>query len=117
MPRLLLSVVVGAPLIAACATASLNPSAKHIISAQTPPVGSCQNLGSVIGKGGGYFVGDYVPNEKLVQYAMNDALNRAAALGATHIQMGPPQLAGAYSSSATVVAVAYNCGAVTSDRR
>jgi hypothetical protein len=74
-------------------------------------------LGSVIGKGGGSFGGDYIPNEKLVQYAMNDALNRAADLGATHVQMGPPQLAGAHSSSATVVAVAYRCDADASAHR
>jgi hypothetical protein len=44
---------------------------------------------------------------------MNDAYNKAAELGATHIQASPPQFAssGGTTNSAIVTAVAYKCPA------
>jgi hypothetical protein len=68
-----------------------------------------------VGEGGG-FGGGWVSNEQLVAYAMQDARNRAAAIGANKVQMGPPQLGvtgsskgGMSTTSATVVGTAYRC--------
>ena len=52
-----------------------------------------------------------ISNDSLMQYAMNDARNKAAELGATHVHLSTPQLGGANgtTTTATVMAVAYKC--------
>jgi len=72
----------------------------------------------VVGQGGGTFGGAYISNDHLMEYAMNDARNKAAERGATHIQMSTPQLGGGSgtTTTATVMAFAFKCpqGAVAS---
>jgi hypothetical protein len=102
---LLLSVCLG------CATASLSTAGSHLIPVASTPPPECENVGTVIGQGGGTFGGAYISNDKLMEYAMNDARNKAAERGATHIQMSAPQLGGGNgtTTTATVMAVAFKC--------
>lgn len=95
----------------ACATAKLTSGGARVAVANDPQVVECENLGPVVGTGGGALLGGYVPNDKLVTYAMNDARNKAAALGATHITLSAPQLGGmeGTTTTATVSGVAYRC--------
>lgn len=98
-------------LICGCSTAALSPAARNVLPLAAAPPATCQNLGAVIGQGGGMFGGAYVSNDSLMEYAMNDARNKAAALGATHVQLASPQLGGASgtTTTATVMGVAYRC--------
>lgn len=110
MPRLsilLLALLSTLPL-AGCATVALTPEAAKVIVVTSAP-SACRSLGSVFGQGGGYWtVGEFVPNEKLVESAMADARNKAAKLGATHVLAGPVQITGE-STTATVTATAFAC--------
>lgn len=102
--------------VAGCATAQLSPEANKVIPVQTPPGPECQNLGAVIGAGGGTFGGGWISNDQLSTYVMNDALNKAAAKGATHLQITPPQLGGGSgtTTTATETGIAFKCPAATS---
>lgn len=93
----------------ACSYSVLNQRGYSVSIADAKPE-ACENLGTVTGKGGGAW-GEFVPNESLIEYAMNDARNRAAELGATHVTLSPPQLGGGNGgiSAATVTGFAYRC--------
>lgn len=110
MRKLLL---VSAWLVSACTYAELSRAGTAVRITDGAPPG-CQNLGVVIGKGGGGG-GLFVANESLVEYAMNDARNKASALGATHVTLSPPQLGGGKdgTTSATVTGFAYRCDTPT----
>jgi hypothetical protein len=75
---------------------------------------SCQSLGFIVGKGGG-FGGAWMSNDALIEAAMNDLRNKAAALGANYIKHDPPQLGVAggggstATSTATISGSAYRC--------
>ena len=75
------------------------------------PSADCKNLGIVVGQGGGTFGGDFISNDKLTEYAVNDAMNKAATRGATHLQASAPALGGGSgtTTTATVTGVAYQC--------
>ncbi len=100
-----------AALLSGCATAALSPAGSKVVASPNVPVEGCQYLGNVIGQGGGAFGGGYVSNDKLMEYALNDAQNKAAAKGATHLQTTPPQLGGSggTTTTATVTGTAYKC--------
>lgn len=94
--------------LAGCATVALTPEATKVAVVTSAPA-ACKPLGNVFGQGGGYWtVGEFVPNEKLVESAMADARNKAAKLGATHVLAGPVQITGE-STTATVTATAFAC--------
>jgi hypothetical protein len=97
-------------LLAACTYSELSRNGSAVRITDGSPAG-CENLGFVIGKGGGGF-GVFVANEQLIGYAMNDARNKAAELGATHVTLSPPQLGGGKDgiTAATVTGFAYRCG-------
>jgi hypothetical protein len=94
-----------------CATASLSMAGSRVLPVATAPGPECKNLGAVIGAGGGMFGGAYISNDQLVEFALNDAMNKAAARGATHIQPSAPALGGyqGTTTTATVTAIAYRC--------
>lgn len=77
------------------------------------PSPECRNLGPVTGKGGGAG-GSWVRNERLIEFALNDARNKAAAKGATHISMNNSNMGenGGTTTSAMVIATAYRCPSV-----
>lgn len=94
-----------------CVTAALSQAGSRVTPVTAAPGPECQNLGTVIGTGGGTFGGAYISNDQLMEYAMNDVMNKAAARGATHVQTNQPQLGGANgtTTTATVMAIAYKC--------
>jgi hypothetical protein len=63
-----------------------------------------------VGEGGGT-LGNFVSNDQLVEYAMNDLRNKAAAKGATYVQSDPPQLGQGKgtTTTATITGTAYRC--------
>jgi hypothetical protein len=107
--------------LSACATSGLTPAGQAVLTSQSAPVdqgyppGSCKSLGYLVGRGGGSFGGGWLSNDSLVEYAMNDLRNKAAALGANYIQHDSPQLGVSGSngstttSTATVSGTAYKC--------
>ncbi len=121
---------IAAALLVSCATAALSSSGAQVVTSQSPPVDSgwdpqsCKPLGYVLGRGGGSFGGAYLSNEHLIEYALNDLRNKAAALGANFVQQDPPQMAaealrpdgevatnvtGQSTSTASVGGLAYKC--------
>jgi hypothetical protein len=100
--------------LGACTYAQLGARGQQVQFVDAAPRG-CQNLGPVVGKGGGGG-GSFVRNENLVEYAINDARNKAGDRGATHLTYSAPALGasgGQYGSavtSATVTGIAYRCG-------
>lgn len=97
--------------VAACSTPSLTATGAAVRVRASVPSTDCDNLGTVTGQGGGMFGGVYISNDSLIEYAMNDARNKAAALGATDIQFQAPQLGGGNgtTTTATVITVAHKC--------
>lgn len=95
--------------VCACTYAELSRRGSTVRLADAAPAG-CENVGFIIGKGGGG-MGHLTPNEQLIGYAINDARNKAAELGATHVALSPPQLGGhgGGTSAATVTGFAYRC--------
>jgi hypothetical protein len=95
--------------VSACTYSALNERGRAVSVADGRPEG-CENLGMVIGKGGGGW-GEFVQNESLIEYAMNDARNKAAELGATHMTLSSPQLGGGKGgiTAATIQGFAYRC--------
>jgi hypothetical protein len=94
-----------------CAAASLSAAGSRVTPLASAPGPECKNLGTVIGAGGGAIGGAYIRNDQLVEYALNDAMNKAAARGATHLQTVAPSLGGyeGTTTTATVMAIAYRC--------
>jgi hypothetical protein len=96
---------------AGCGTYSaLAPDARTVTASTMRPPGKCISLGTVTGKGGGAS-GGYVSNEELIEYALNDARNRAAMLGATDFIYSGPSLGGSggTTTSAMVTGEALKC--------
>jgi hypothetical protein len=97
-------------LAAGCTYATLSARGYGVQIADASPPG-CQNLGLVIGKGGGG-LGNLVPNERLIEYAINDARNKAADLGANYVTLSVPQLGSFGQGTTTTVTItgfAYHC--------
>ena len=103
--------LVAVGLMTGCATASLSKRGGQVLPLATAPGPECKNLGTVIGSGGGIFGGAYISNENLVQYALNDAMNKTAARGGTHFFAHAPSLGGGdgTTTTATLMAIAYKC--------
>ncbi|NBD12561.1 MULTISPECIES: DUF4156 domain-containing protein [Corallococcus] len=108
--QMLVGVVALGPMTG-CVTAALSKAGSQVTPVPAAPGPECQNLGMVIGTGGGSFGGAYISNDQLMEYALNDVMNKAAARGATHVQANQPQLGGASgtTTTATVMAIAYKC--------
>ncbi len=102
-------VVLGALL--ACKTDDLEPQAANVAAGRDPPVAGCKPLGYLPGKGGGAPGGAYISNESLIEYALNDLRNQAAALGANYVHHDPPQLGSGdgTTTSVTMTGTAYKC--------
>ena len=77
--------------LAACKASSLTANAGKIVLLYDEPAG-CENLGVVIGRGGG-MTGAYSKPSVIRESAENDARNQAAARGGTHLLLHPEDLA------------------------
>jgi hypothetical protein len=97
----------------ACGTyEGLRPEAQSVAATTIRPAGKCKALGNLTGKGGGAS-GGYVSNESLIEYAVNDLRNQAAALGATHVVYSTAGMGGTEgtTTSAMVMGEALRCEA------
>jgi hypothetical protein len=86
---LVLPLAMGAVLMS-CKASQLTADGTKIAILYDEPVG-CENLGVVIGQGGG-ISGAYSKPTVNQQSAENDALNKAAELGATHLLLHPEEI-------------------------
>jgi hypothetical protein len=104
---------IAAAALCGCSATTRTASGSKVVAVAAAPSVECQSLGSVMGHGGGVWEGGLTTNENLATSAINDAYNKAAELGATHIQASPPQFASnsGTTNSAMVTAVAYKCPA------
>ena len=68
-------------------------------------------MGVLIGNAGSLVTGFSMRNDRLILSAMNDARNKAAAWGVTHLVLGAPQLGSSEgtTTTATFVANAFRC--------
>jgi hypothetical protein len=97
--------------LSSCKYAQVMPAGTAVQPVTEPPAADCKNLGVVTGKGGGG-LGQVVPNERLIEFATNDALNKAGERGATHLVLMAPTLGSVdkgTTTTATVTGVAYQC--------
>ena len=74
-----------------CKAGALSESGTTVVMLYAEPVG-CEELGVVIGRGGG-LTGAYSKPRVNQESAENDALNKAAELGATHLLLHPEEVA------------------------
>jgi hypothetical protein len=93
-----------------CRTAKLTDAAQSVIADRAPPAANCRRLQMVTGRGGGVG-GAYISNEELLEHALNDARNKAAAMGGNYVHYDPPQL-GSHEGTTTTVTITgtvYQC--------
>ena len=86
---LVLTLAAGA-VLTGCKASQLSADGTRIAILYDEPVG-CENLGVVVGQGGG-LSGAYSKPSVNQQSAENDALNKAAELGATHLLLHPEDI-------------------------
>ena len=77
--------------LAGCKAAPLTTNATSIVLLYDEPAG-CENLGVVIGRGGG-MTGAYSKPSVIRESAENDARNKAAERGGTHLLLHPEEVA------------------------
>jgi hypothetical protein len=105
---LALAAAVGAAAVpCGCATTALSARGSKIVAVASAPGAGCESLGAVIG----HWYGQSLMAGEGSESALNDALNKAADRGATHVVPSPPQLAADAGgwTTATVMAIAYRC--------
>lgn len=97
--------------VAGCSRPDLDTTARQVRVVQEP-MSRCERLGTVRGESGGAG-GIYISDAKLIEYAKNDLLNRAAKRGATHVLPKQPQLDAldGVTHRGIVEGTAYRCGA------
>jgi hypothetical protein len=81
-----LAAVVGA----GCKASELTPSAANVALLYDEPIG-CEEVGEVVGIGGG-LSGAYSKPKVIRESAENDARNKAAQIGATHLLLYPEEV-------------------------
>lgn len=95
-----------------CSTSRVNKAGARVQVVDGATVAHCQSIGPVSGSGGGSFGGAWISNNDLVQYAINDLRNEAAARRATHVVVSSTNMAANQSGSTTTAIVtgnAYQC--------
>ncbi len=107
--------LVVAPLLlvlsSACSTEDLSTEGARVVASRNAPDPSCTQVGFVVGHGGGTFGGEFISNDDLIEYAMNDLRNQTAELGADYVQYDTPTLGegDGTTTTATVSGTAYRC--------
>ena len=96
-----------------CATASLSVGGQRVEVRPQMSQEGCENLGPVFGKGGGFWGGAFISDERLMEYAVNDLRNKTATKGGNVVVYATHQMAGATqdhgTTTATLSGVAYRC--------
>jgi hypothetical protein len=90
LPALLAILVLGHASLG-CKASPLTTNASSIVMLHDEPAG-CENLGVVLGRGGG-MSGAYSKPSVIRESAENDLRNQAAERGATHLRLHPEELA------------------------
>ena len=94
-------------LLASCSLATLNPEAVHVkLSADPIKLKYCEYLGEVMGSAGNWYDFLYISNNALMQAAVNDIRNQAAAKGADTVYIEEPRQ---FTTSVTMLGLAYRC--------
>jgi hypothetical protein len=89
-------------LTTACVTVALNSPGERVAVVEIPPA-DCEKLGWIRGEAGDSPLAAISPIEKIAESALNDARNKAAERGATHIVLEET------CTPATVSAFALRC--------
>jgi len=94
--------------LSSCSVVTLKPEAAHVrIAADAAQIKNCRYLGEVIGSEGHWYTFLFIANRTLMQAAMDDMRNQAAARGADWVLIVDPHL---FSTSVTTLGLAYRCG-------
>ena len=98
-----------------CNTPDLSSEGAKVTVSPDAPRAECVELKYVVGRGGGTFGGEYVTNDDLIEYAMNDLRNQAAEMGANYVRHDPPTLGegDGTTTTATVSGMAFKCPIAT----
>ena len=91
----------------ACSVATLNPEAQHVEIASEPlSLNRCKYLGEVTGSEGHWYTYLFLANRTMVQAAVDDLRNRAAAIGADTVFIRENT---DFVTSVTLLGLAYRC--------
>jgi hypothetical protein len=94
-------------ILGGCAVVQLDPAATHVkFTANLVNVDNCEYRGEVIGTEGHWYTYLFIANEVLMQAALDDLRNNAAARGANTVYIDDPYN---FSSSVTILGLAYYC--------
>jgi hypothetical protein len=94
-------------LLGGCAVVQPDPAAAHVRLTANPDIAeNCEYLGEVIGTEGHWYTYLFISNEALMQAALDDLRNKAAAKGANMVHIDDPH---DFSSSVTLLGLAYHC--------
>lgn len=94
-------------MLASCSVISLKPEAAHVeITAVPVKSNTCQYMGEVIGSEGHWYTFLFIANRTLMQAAVDDLRNQAAAKGADTVFIDEPHF---FTSSVTLLGLAYRC--------
>ncbi|MFW6052068.1 MAG: DUF4156 domain-containing protein [Myxococcota bacterium] len=109
-PRLALLLTTSGLAAGGCARADAAPGAEDVTVVDSAMSG-CEDLGTVEGKSGGPG-GIYMSDEKLLKLAVDDMLDQAARLGATHVHARKSRLGrlNGVTNRGFATGVAYRCG-------
>lgn len=96
--------------LAACNRTSLTKSGRTVAMVSEPP-GACDEIGTVLGQGGGTLSDPYHSHDALKKHARRDARNKAAELGATHVLLEEAQVGSDEGATRTFIVhgTAYRC--------
>lgn len=105
------SLVLAVPFVAGCSTEDLSPEGAKVTASRNPPATGCKEVGHVVGHGGGTFGGEFISNDDLIEYALNDLRNKAAEVGGNYVQHDPPTLGegDGTTTTATISGTAFRC--------
>jgi hypothetical protein len=89
----------------------VHPEGEKVKVSQNPPNAACQKGDFLVGEGGGYLGGGFIPNDDLVEYAMNDLRNQARERGYNYVQYDTPQMGEGKGTTTTVTisGTGYSC--------
>ena len=93
--------------LGACTVATVNKDARHVeIAAEPLKLKDCQYLGEVIGSEGHWYTYLFLSNRSMVQAAVDDVRNRAAAVGADTVFIRENTF---FTTSVTLLGLSYRC--------
>jgi len=94
-----------------CSRLGPQPAGAQVVASRNAPDANCVEVKHLVGEGGGTFGGEFISNDDLIEYALNDLRNQAAEANANYIQTDPPTLGqgDGTTTTATISGTAYRC--------